>query len=125
MYISDNSSSEQVSTKPKVKLEKQEYSEKLIALFKEFDKNGDKVLDSNDSTVKALEDILNGKVNDSYSYDEMAKYVILRNLAKGKEITLDNVSKRFEEVWQLCQEDEEAQKLIKQIDDLFQEEDQT
>lgn len=110
-----------VNSSQNCKLEKQEYEKKIIELFKELDTNGDKVLNSEDTLVKTLEDILQGKINDQYSYSEMAKYVILRNMSKGKEISLENISNRFEEVWSLCQNDDNSQQLMKKIDDLFQE----
>ncbi len=122
MNVSNNPDVKPTSSTPasSPEISKAEYQESLIKLFKDLDSNGDNVLDSNDKTVKILEDILQGKVNNTYSYDEMAKYVILRNMNGGSNISLENVSARFEEVYELCEKDEESQKLMTDLKDLFQ-----
>lgn len=141
-YIKNVSST--TTNKDNTVVKKQEMKEKLIQLFNSFDSHDDDVLNANDTLVKILEEILTTNKELSMDLnDDMAKYVILRNMAKIQnnpsstsnvsfglginqdtvkdiEISQENILNRFDEVWDLCQNDEQALELMNQIDELFQ-----
>ena len=120
MKINDLKSSEAV-IKPKESEKAEEFKADLIKLFNFLDSVDDDVLNVNDATVKLLEDILNGKASSNYSYNDMAKYVIIRNLANGESLTLENIVENYDEVFEMCQNDADAIELMGEMKQLFEE----